>query len=51
MAEYLSLGPDAPLTAMWMRGAVQDRARDTLPTYRQSTSRYFPYRYGQALLA
>jgi hypothetical protein len=52
MAEYLSLGPDAPLTAMWMRGAVQDTARDSLPTYRQlDDPRYFPYRYGQALLA
>ena len=52
MAEYFSLGPDAPLTAMWMRGALQDSARDTLPTYRQlDDPRYFPYRYGQALLA
>ena len=52
MAEYLSLGPDAPLTAMWMRGALQDTARDTLPSYRQlEDPRFFPYRYGQALLA
>ena len=52
MAEYLSLGPDAPLTAMWMRGAIQDTTRDTLPTYRQlEDPRFFPYRYGQALLA
>jgi dipeptidyl aminopeptidase/acylaminoacyl peptidase len=52
MAEYLSLGPDAPLTAMWMRGGLQDTTRDTLPTYRQLTDpRFFPYRYGQALLA
>ena len=52
MAEYMSLGPDAPLTAMWMRGATQDTGRDTLPTFRQlDDPRYFPYRYGQALLA
>ena len=52
MAEYLSLGPVAPLTAMWMRGAVQDTGRDTLPSFRQlEDPRYFPYRYGQALLA
>jgi hypothetical protein len=52
MAEYLSLGPQAPLTAMWMRGAIQDTLRDTLPTFRQlEDPRYFPYRYGQALLA
>ena len=30
MAEYLSLGSSAPLTAMWMRGAMED----TLPSYR-----------------
>jgi Tol biopolymer transport system component len=52
MAEYFSLGPVAPLTAMWMRGATLDTARDTLPTFRQLDDfRYFPYRYGQALLA
>ena len=52
MAEYLSLGPEAPLTAMWMRGGLQDSTRDTLPTYQQLTDpRFFPYRYGQALLA
>lgn len=52
MAEYLSIGPVAPLTAMWMRGALQDTARDTLPTYSQlEDPRFFPYRYGQALLA
>jgi len=52
MAEYLSLGPEAPLTAMWMRGALQDTASDTLPTYAQlEDPRFFPYRYGQALLA
>ena len=52
MAEYLSVGPQAPLTAMWMRGGLQDTTRDTLPTYAQLTDpRFFPYRYGQALLA
>jgi Tol biopolymer transport system component len=48
MAEYLSLGAAAPLTAMWMRGAMED----TLPSYRDlEDPRFFPYRYGQALLA
>ena len=48
MAEYLSLGSSAPLTAMWMRGAMED----TLPSYRDLLDpRFFPYRYGQALLA
>ncbi len=48
MAEYLSLGPVSPFTAMWMRDGVQD----SLPSYRDlENPRYFPYRYGQALLA
>jgi WD40 repeat protein len=52
MAEYSSLGPVHAPTAMWMRGAIQDTAKDTLPTYRQlDDPRYFPYRYGHALLA
>ena len=50
MAEYLSLGRYDPLTAMWLRDAVQ---RDDLPTLRQLSTdpRYFPYRYGQAFWA
>jgi Tol biopolymer transport system component len=49
MAEYLSLGPVDPHTAMWMREAAQ---RDTLPRVKDlDRSRYFPYRYGQALWA
>ncbi len=52
MAEYMSIGPVDPPTAMWMRGALADTARDTLPTFRQlDDPRYFPYRYGHALLA
>ncbi len=48
MAEYLSVGPVSPFTAMWMRGAMED----TLPSYRDlENPRFFPYRYGQALLA
>jgi hypothetical protein len=48
MAEYLSIGPVSPFTAMWMRGGLQD----SLPSYRNlENARYFPYRYGQALLA
>ncbi len=49
MAEYLSLGPVDPHTAMWMRDAAQ---RDKLPSIRNlGGARYFPYRYGQALWA
>ena len=48
MAEYLSIGPVSPFTAMWMRGSLED----SLPSYRDlENPRYFPYRYGQALLA
>jgi Tol biopolymer transport system component len=50
MAEYLSVGRDDPLTAMWMRDAIR---REELPTIRQMTRdvRFFPYRFGQALWA
>ena len=49
MAEYLSLGPVDPHTAMWMRDAVRG---DRLPNLRQlGNPRYFPYRYGQAFWA
>ena len=49
MAEYMSLGPVDPNTAMWLRDAAQ---RHKLPTIRQLYDpRYFPYRYGQAFWA
>ena len=49
MAEYLSVGPVDPHTAMWMRDAAK---REKLPTISQlGNPRYFPYRYGQALWA
>jgi Tol biopolymer transport system component len=50
MAEYLSIGREDPLTAMWMRDAV---LRKDLPTLEQLTRdfKYFPYRYGQAFWA
>ena len=49
MAEYLSIGPDDPHTAMWMREAAR---REKLPTIKQlDNPKYFPYRYGQALWA
>ena len=48
MAEYLSIGPSDPLTAMWIRDAA--RQEKGLPTIGQlESARYFPYRYGQAL--
>lgn len=50
MAEYLSVGRNDPHTAMWLRDAA---LRGDLPTINQLTrdTRYFPYRYGQALWA
>jgi len=49
MAEYLSIGPVDPHTAMWMREAAR---REKLPDIRNlDDPRYFPYRYGQALWA
>jgi Tol biopolymer transport system component len=50
MAEYLSVGRDDPHTAMWMRDAI---LREDFPTIQAMTreSRFFPYRFGQALWA
>jgi hypothetical protein len=49
MAEYLSIGPINPETAMWLRDAALE---GKLPTIEQMTLdpyTYFPYRYGHAL--
>ena len=50
MAEYLSVGREDALTAMWLRDAVR---RDDFPTIEQMTEeqRFFPYRFGQGLWA
>jgi len=49
MAEYVSLGPIDPHTAMWMRDAALNAK---LPKWRQlDDPNFFPYRYGQALWA
>jgi Tol biopolymer transport system component len=49
MAEYLSIGPSDPHTAMWMREAAR---REKLPNIKDlDNPRFFPYRYGQALWA
>ncbi len=49
MAEYMSLGPINPETAMWLRDASLE---GKLPTIKQMTAdpyEYFPYRFGHAL--
>ena len=50
MAEYFSKGRIDPLTAMWVRDAT---IHNRLPDLKRLTRdpRYFPYRYGEALLA
>ena len=49
MAEYLSVGPQDPHTAMWLRDAALE---DRLPTIRDlSNPAYFPYRFGHAFWA
>jgi dipeptidyl aminopeptidase/acylaminoacyl peptidase len=50
MAEYLSIGREDPNTAMWMRDAI---THDDFPTIAEMSreSRFFPYRFGQALWA
>ena len=49
MAEYVSIGPVDPNTAMWLRDAVQ---QDELPTVDDlDDPEYFPYRWGHAFWA
>ena len=49
MAEYLSVGPRDPQTAMWLRDAA---AENKLPAIKDlGNSNFFPYRWGQAFWA
>ncbi len=50
MAEYLSVGPVDPNTAMWLRDAALE---GKLPTIRQleTDPTIFPYRFGQAIVS
>ncbi|MCJ7679161.1 MAG: peptidase S9, partial [Candidatus Aminicenantes bacterium] len=50
LAEYLSIGPADPHTAMWMRDSLQDKKG--LPSIKQLVNpRFFPYRFGQSVWA
>src|SRR5437588_5242557 len=54
MAEYLSLGPVDPNTAMWLRDATREvkDGKDSLPSIGDlNDPKYFPYRWGQAFWA
>ncbi len=49
LAEYLSIGPVDPHTAMWLRDATR---QEELPQIKDLDSgEYFPYRWGQAVWA
>ena len=50
MAEYFSKGRVDPLTSMWIRDAT---VHNRMPDIRQLTRdpRYFPYRYGESVMA
>ena len=49
MAEYLSIGPVDPNTAMWLRDAARG---EKLPSIKDlDNPKFFPYRWGQALWA
>jgi Tol biopolymer transport system component len=49
MAEYLTLGPVDPNTAMWLRDAA---LHEKLPAIKDlDNPKYFPYRWGQAFWA
>jgi len=50
MSEYLSLGKQSPLTAMWMRDAVLHERLPRISRIGRSAE-YFPYRYGHAVWA
>jgi len=49
LAEYFSIGPVDPNTAMWMRDAALKKKFPTIKDL--NDPRYFPYRYGQAVWA
>jgi Tol biopolymer transport system component len=49
LAEYLSIGPVDPHTAMWLRDATR---KEELPQIKDlDRSEFFPYRWGQAVWA
>jgi len=48
-AEYLSLGPDDPLTDMWMRDAYLNKDIPSIDDLSSHQNKYFPYRFGDAV--
>jgi Tol biopolymer transport system component len=51
MAEYMSIGTQDPLTALWLRSAVLDNRLPTLKDLNNKPDQYFPYRWGEAFWA
>ena len=51
MAEYISVGQESPLTAMWLRDALLHGEFPTLDDMSGDPRRYFPYRFGHAFWA
>ena len=51
MAEYLSLGPEMPLTDTWMRDAALNGRLPTIKEMSEQPHRFFPYRFGHAFFA
>jgi Tol biopolymer transport system component len=49
-AEYFSIGPVDPHTTMWMRDLLNQKKMPTIKDL-QNYYKYFPYRFGQAVLA
>lgn len=49
MAEYLSSGPNHPLTTMWLRNAVENGNLPTIQQMNNPADAYLNYRNGEAL--
>lgn len=51
LAEYMSIGAEDVLTALWLRSAVLDNRLPTLKDLNNKPDLYFPYRWGEAFWA
>lgn len=51
MAEYLALGPDSPVTDLWIRDAALNGRLPTMEQLTKRPDRWFPYRFGHSLWA
>ena len=51
LAEYMSIGTEDVLTALWLRSALMDNRLPTLKDLSNKPDLYFPYRWGEAFWA